>query len=194
MAVALGRRAHDLDRDVQIANHPTDHHQLLPVLLSEDCEIGPDLIEQLADHQSHAAEHLRAERPFKPFGRSAHADGGGRTVRIHFLDRRGVEQVAAGAGQQFSILRLLSGIGPEILVCGELGRVHEDAGDDPVGPTHGLAHQCQVAFVQRAHGRHEADGEPLSPPVAYVGAKVRDGAGDGQGSDVGHGERERLSR
>ena len=76
----------------------------------------------------------------------------------------------------------------QILVRGELGRIDEDAGHHAVGAFPGLAHEGQVAFMQRSHGRNEADGEPLALPAAYGFTQVGARADDGHVWSVGHGE------
>ena len=61
----------------------------------------------------------------------------------------------------------------------ELGRVDEDRDHGPVAAGQGLAHQRQMAVVQGAHGRHEADREPGGAPGADLRPQLGHAAGDG---------------
>ena len=62
-----------------------------------------------------------------------------------------------------------------VLVRAELGRVDEDAGHDVVGVLAREVHQREMAGMQVAHGRHEADAQALAAPVADLRAQPVDG-------------------
>ncbi len=113
-------------------------------------------------------------------GHARHGDGGGEAVGIDDLDPGRVEQVAADGGEQLRIPRLVSRIGGEVLAGGELGGVHEHAGDDAGGRLLGPAHQRQVPLVQGAHGGHEPDPLAIGAPAAHPRAQLGHGADDGK--------------
>ena len=189
VVVPHGRRADDFGGNIQIADQPPHDHQLLPVLLAENRHIRLDLVQQLGDHQGHAAEHLRPECAFQSIGRPPDVDRGGRSRRIHFLHCRREQEVTTCPGQKFRVPSLLPRIGSKVLMGGELGRVDEDTGDDPVRALSGLPNQRQMPCVQGTHGRHKADGESLPSPGAQGFTQCRDAADHRKDASLGHGER-----
>ena len=66
-AVGLADRGDgpDVDRDVQVGDHPADHQELLIVLGPEEGEIRPDDPEQLQDDRRHPPEMPRPARPLQ---------------------------------------------------------------------------------------------------------------------------------
>ena len=42
--------------DVEVGDHPADDRELLEILLAEQRDVGPDLVEQLGDHRRDAVE------------------------------------------------------------------------------------------------------------------------------------------
>jgi len=83
--------------------------------------------------------------------------------RIHGVDRRDPEDVHPGPAREVTVPREVARIGGEILAGGELQRVHEDAHDDDVGLAARRLDEREVAFVQIAHRRDEADALPGGP-------------------------------
>ena len=77
--------------------------------------------------------------------------------RVHDFDGRGPDEIDAFALQQGAIALELARIGVEILSRAELQRIHEDRDHDMRGAGPGLAHQCQMAFMKRAHGGDQRD-------------------------------------
>ncbi len=81
----------------------------------------------------------------------------GHAVRVHLFNRRREQQVATG----FEELFLIGGEGArvfvEVFAGAELQRVDENTRDDEIDSLRSLGDQCDVAAVQVAHGRHEAD-------------------------------------
>ena len=137
----------------------------------------------------HTAEEMGTKIALQALRGAADLDGRRESGRVHDLDVRCEQQMASRAGQQLAIPRLLPGIGAEIFACGELGRVDEDAGDHPVGPVNGLAHQRQMALVQRAHGRNKADRETFPTPAGDRFTQGRHGPGNRNAFGIGHDER-----
>ena len=140
---------------VEIARHGADHCQLLPVLLAETGDIGADLIEQFAHDRGDPVEMAGTVRAAKARTHPADRDRAGETVRIHRLDRRGPQQVCPLGFQHRRILCQLAGIGVEILVRAELGRVDEDRHRNTVGQPLCFSDKRQMPFVQRAHRGHQ---------------------------------------
>mmetsp|Transcript_29063 Transcript_29063/g.73044 ORF Transcript_29063/g.73044 Transcript_29063/m.73044 type:complete len:426 (+) Transcript_29063:614-1891(+) len=62
----------------------------------------------------------------------------------------------AGGGEPSTILLHTARIGVEVFVCGELARVHKDAGHHLIALTVRLLDQLKMAVVQGAHGGYEA--------------------------------------
>ena len=56
VGVALGRHADDLEVEVEVAGHAADDGELLIILLAEQGDVGPDLVEQLGDDGRDAVE------------------------------------------------------------------------------------------------------------------------------------------
>src|SRR5690606_25992385 len=73
---------------------------------------------------------------------------------------------------------LVPGIGGEILVWRELGRVHENRHHHPPGTGLRGAHQGEVALVQGAHRRHESDALAAAAPATDDLAQWGEGAND----------------
>jgi|GEM_PF-5156961 len=142
---------------VEIAGHAADHGELLPVLFAEQRHVGQDLVEQLADHGGDAVEMAGARGAAEAVADARDRHVGGEALRIHRLDRRRPEERHAFRFQQRTVAFELARILVEILVGAELERVHEDRDDDVIGPFAGLAHKCQMAFMECAHGRNEGD-------------------------------------
>src|SRR5207249_4153778 len=59
---------------------------------------------------------------------------------------------------EFRVALLVAWVGGEVLVRTELGRIDEEAGDDDVVLGAGRSEEREVALVEAAHGRHQADG------------------------------------
>ena len=60
VGLADGRQDLDLDREVEVADHPPDHDGLLGVLLAEVGDVGADRVEELGDDRRDPAEVLGA--------------------------------------------------------------------------------------------------------------------------------------
>jgi hypothetical protein len=85
----------------------------------------------------------------------------------------------------------------EILVRAELGRVDEDARDDPPADPPALRHKGEMALVQRPHGRHQDDPLAGTPPIGHApaqGDEIAETLGDrfGHGSGSAAGRRSRA--
>ena len=86
-----------------------------------------------------------------------HVDPRLESRRVHLLDRRSEHEVDARFGGGGQILGLVARIGIEVGGRTELGRVDEQAHDDGRALRAGGLDQGQVAGVQGAHRRNEAD-------------------------------------
>ena len=77
--------------------------------------------------------------------------------------------VAAHLPEHAPVLLGMPRIPFEVLLVVELERVHEDAGHHGVGVLAGMAHEGEVAFVQRAHGGDEGD----TPGIPALGRRPK---------------------
>ncbi len=114
------------------------------------------------------------------FGNAGHANDGllGLAVRIHLFDARRKEQVAAGFEQLVLIRSEGARVVVQVFVGAELQWIDEDAGDHEVGALPGLLHQRDVAGVQVAHCRYEADALAFPTGAGHCGTQVGDGLDD----------------
>ena len=78
---------------------------------------------------------------------------------------------------------VIAGIAVKVLPGPELGRVHEDADDNGVALLPRPPHEREVAFVQKAHGGHKADGAALVPERLRKGLHFRYGGYDLHGTE-----------
>ncbi len=69
-------------------------------------------------------------------------------------------------------------IGRKVFPRAELGGIDEDADDGDVRPRPGRAHQAEVPFMKRTHGRDEADPFPQGPVLPGNGLHLLNGPHD----------------
>ena len=179
-----GRAAVDFRADVQIGCHALDDGQLLPVLLAKHRRIGLCGTQQLRHHGRHAVEMPRPYPAAQQIRQAAHPHEAGKARRIHGGDIGGVKQTAPCARELHGIAGFITRIAGKILVGAELLGIHEDRSDHDIGQCEAFRHQCQMASVQRAHGRHEGDTLARGLPGPHLGAQF---CGRSQGGQcVGH--------
>src|SRR5207249_10002599 len=77
--------------------------------------------------------------------------------RIYFLDRGNEDCVDAFGLEQPEIALFVARVALEVLAGAELGRVDEDGDDDMIVVRVRSTDEGEVALVQIAHGRDEAD-------------------------------------
>jgi hypothetical protein len=107
-------------------------------------------------------------------------DRRGEAGRVDDLGRRGEQDVGAGRGGQLGVAGLVARVGVEVGGLVELRGVDEERHDDGRAALARLLDQGEVALVQRAHRRDQAD-RPRR--LAQRGADVVDGAhGDHAGT------------
>ena len=135
VTISLRRRTDDFYRQTQIANHALDDQQLLIVLATEQRDIGLNQVEQLGDDRGHTdkmpGSHLPLQRNADLRYVDAHALRYAK--RIHFLDCRGEQQVAAARRKSMLIALQRAWVAREILIRTELCRIDENAGDHTIG-------------------------------------------------------------
>ena len=111
-------------------------------------------------------------------------------VRIHFRSVGHIDEIDAMRLELGDIIGFVARIGVEILTFAELGRIDEQAGNHHAAIAPRTVDQCEVAFVQRAHGRHQADQLARVAMGLRCRAQIGGGADDFQGGlffVVGHG-------
>ena len=179
VALAHRRNADHRDAEIEILRHLRDDTQLLIILLAEQREVGPHLREQLGDHGGDAAEEMRPILVLEPGERGAfRRDAGGEAVRIHRLGGRRPDHVDLLRAQCGNVGGEGARIGAEIFMGSKLRRVDEDRHHDAPRAPARLAHQFQMAGVQRAHGRDQRDGLPGAAERVEGATERRAGAGD----------------
>ena len=135
-AVGLADGLADLDPhgDVEVADEPPDHGDLLGVLLTEERDVGLGHVEELGHDGRDAGEVLLAARLALQRGADAgDADARGEARRIDLGGRGREQQVGAGLGREPGVARLVARVGAEVLGVVELRRVDEQRHDDDVG-------------------------------------------------------------
>ncbi len=167
VGIALGRHPDDLDGESLVPNHLPDDGELLEILLSEQGDVGADLVEQPRHHRRHAVEMARAGGAVETLAEASGADRDLGAARIHGLDVRRPDEGAAFLLQQLGVGRLPPGVGGKVLMRRELGRIDEDRGDDVARPAPPFRDQRHVAGMERAHGRDEGDNTPVRPQGGY---------------------------
>jgi hypothetical protein len=172
VGLANDRRPEDLGRNVQIARQPPDDCQLLPVLFAKDRHIRLGLVQKLDHHLRHPVEMPRPRRAAKAIGQALDPHPGGEARPIHLVEAGGKDQVAAGALQHRRVAGLVAGIGGQILIRSELGRIDEDRRNHPLGMGPAKRDQAQMPLMQRAHGRRERDPLTRCAPGADPGAQI----------------------
>ena len=192
-AVLLAHGRHHLDpqREVEVAHHPLDHRRLLGVLLAEVGDVGADDVEELGDDRGDAAEVAGAAAlgvAVEDRGEVAgDLDRGGGAVGVDLGDVGGEDEVDARLAGQAQVALLVARVAVEVLVRAELGRVDEEAHHDDVALGAGGAQQRDVALVEEAHRRDEADRAAFAPGRGQGGAQLIDPAHDAGGSAGGDG-------
>jgi hypothetical protein len=157
-----------MSRSRAIARH---HLQLLPVLLAEGGDIGAGLQEQLGADGRDAAEMAGSRIAFPAGGGAGHLDHRGGARRVHGLDRRHPDQVAAGGAQLRQVAILVARIAREVLGGGELQRIDEDRRGDGIRFAPRRGNEFDVPRMQCAHRRHQAKAAPSGAERGGGGAE-----------------------
>ncbi len=149
---------------MQIGNQTADQRQLLIVFFAEYRHIGPQDIEQLGDHRGHTGKMPGPAAAAEMAGKVLHADLGLKAGRIHLLRFRGKDRCHRFLPQQAHVALKIAGVAVQILVGAKLGGVDKHTDHHRIAMLRRQAHQAEVAFMQIAHGRHQADGGALAAP------------------------------
>ncbi len=172
---ALGFTADDVDGHGELLDHVADHHQLLVVLLAEQCGARLRQRQQLQHHSAHADEEAGAEVAFQDvcqLGRRVHLEALG--LGIHLGLFGGKDQVATGGFQLLAVGIQRARIGVKVFVRCKLQAVHKDGGHGHIAQRLGLAHQRQMPCMQVAHG---GDDGGVAVGVEFL-AQLGDGVDD----------------
>ena len=154
VVVAHGRHDADLERDVEVADEPADHRDLLRVLLAEVRALGPDDVEELEADGRDAAEV-----PGPRFALRAgllRLDPGREAVGIELGCVRREDDVDAVLLRDREVARLVARVRGEVGRVVELRRIDEERHHDALVLAARGGEQRAVAGVERAHRRHEA--------------------------------------
>ena len=175
-----GRAHGDLDRQVEVPDHPADQRHLLDVLLPEHRDIRLHQVEELGHHRQHAGEVPRPHGAFPPFrGRARHHAGLG-AGGVHHLHPGNEERGHAPAGGEGPVPVQVPRVPGKVLAGAELERVDEHAHEHRRRRPGGEVHQREVPGMQRAHRGHEAH------PPARAPLRLAPGAEGGDVLQLGH--------
>ena len=175
VGLANERAGHDLDIEVEIGGHPLDDEDLLGILGSEKGEIGGNDVKKLEDDRRHAPKVPWPGPAAEPVLQALDLDGGPVARRVDLAGVGIEETIDAHVLQIGRVLLEVPGILLEVLVRSELGRVDEDADDGDIGPGLRSPDEAEMALVEIAHGRNEAD--LLSLPAPFAGEGLHSGDG-----------------
>ena len=115
-----------------------------------------------------------AVRAAQPLAQPADPHQGREARRIDLGGGRHKRQIDPRRPQQIEVGRLGPRIGAEILVGGELLRIDEDGGDDPVALGPRRADQRHMPGVQGAHRRHQPDALARPAPPGELAPQIGD--------------------
>ncbi len=141
--------------NIEVAHDAANDLKLLIILLAEAGDVGPRLEQQLRHDGRDALEMAGAKTPAQALGKGSRIDRHGEARRIDFGNARRIKKIASGGGQFRRISLLVARIAREILAWAELRRIDEEARDHALGQLPRPRNECEMARVQRAHGRHE---------------------------------------
>jgi hypothetical protein len=111
---------------------PADDDELLVVLLAEVGASGADVVEQHRHHRRYAVEVTRPRRALPAVGQAGDVDAGGVPRRVHLFDGRGVDKIGTDLDGERHVALQVAGVTNQVVRICELGRVEEDADDDPL--------------------------------------------------------------
>ena len=168
--------ADDLNRNGQVLDQAADDRQLLGVFFTKVGPVGPGQQEEFGADRGHAPKMNRARPAAKLCADPFHGHIGAVAGGVHDLRCRCENGSGTLFGGQGHIPRQVLGIGVQVFSGAELGGVDKNADQGPVIVCRSPFDQAQMAFVQIAHGRHQADAAPGPAPILDEGAQVFKGA------------------
>ncbi len=153
--------------DVQIFDETAYDADLLCVFLAKESFIGAGQVDQFRYDRRYAAE-VDGSRGAAEFVCEIAFDShiGAVAFGIHLGRFRMEDGIDADGFHFLFVFGKAAGIFLIVFVRAELGRVDEDGSDDDIAFGASRAHQGQMAFMQGAHGRYEADG-----PACFFGVQ-----------------------
>ena len=154
---ADGRDTDDFEVEVEVPGHAPDDDKLLGVLLAEIGAVRLDDVEELGDDGGDTYEVARSRCTFMEVGDGAGVDLGVSVGAVHFLRGGGKDEGYTCTFEHGKVSVKVSGVGGEIFVGAELGRVDEDGSDNCVVLGGGSFDKSHVASVEVAHGGNEAE-------------------------------------
>jgi hypothetical protein len=147
----------DLRVEGEVAHETFDDERLLRVLLAEVGEVRADDVEENRQDGGDAAKVAGTRCAFELLGEAFDFDVGGKVFRVNFFGRRGEDVVHVVIGESHRVFRQIARVAREVFLRPELFGVDEDRDDHDIAHAPRLAHEAQVAFMQRAHRRHQPD-------------------------------------
>src|SRR5581483_3803530 len=143
-------------------------------LFAEVSAVGLHDVEELCDYGGDAAEMAGPERAFHAFAYAADVNERARLVRVHLFEQGRKDEVRSARCTEGQIVIERARI--SIVVAGlvELDGIDENADHDEAVPGARAFDKPRVAFVQRAHGGHQADGKTAGAGFCDLCAHRRD--------------------
>jgi hypothetical protein len=178
VGLAHRRHAHDLERHGEVAHHALDDLELLVVLFAEVGAVGHRHQQELTHHRGDPLEMAGPQRTAQSVGDARDGHSRELLTGIHLVLGRREDDAALRGAQLVEVALLVARIGGEILLRAELRRIDEDARHRNVAAIERALHQADMAFMQRAHRRHQPDGAARLPEAGDGTAQVRHRADD----------------
>ena len=154
VGVAHRRDDADLHGDVQVADEPPDHGDLLRILLAEVRALRVNEVEQLQADRGDTAEVAGTGCAFG--SHLAGIDPGGEARRIELVGGRREHDVDSFGLSDLDVARLVARIRVEVRLLVELRRIDEERHHDRAVLLPGCSEERDVAVVEGSHRRHEA--------------------------------------
>ena len=144
--------------DVEVAHEPPHNGGLLSVLAAEVGAVRQRLQQEFRHDGRHAVEVAGPRGALQRKRGAVEVDGGGEAGWVHLFNGGSEDAVDALPLQEFEVGGERARVAFEVLAGAELRGVHKDRGNDGRALGACGAHEGEVAVVERAHRRDEADG------------------------------------
>ena len=130
---------------------------MLKILFAEIGGVSSNNVEKLAHHRCDTGEMTGTCLAFHLVAEGWHIHHRLHRLRIHVADRWRKKIIDIRSAQQSGIPFQIARIFVEVFIRAELQRINEDRHDGHVIFCSGAMNQFKMAFMEVAHGRHEAD-------------------------------------
>ena len=151
------RAADHLDWDVEVTGEARENLPLLVVLAPEDSHRPASEVEELGHDRGDAIEMGLSKFALERLSHLRYAYLSLEALRVHRIGFRREHEIDPTSAAPVEVALEGSRVAIEVFAFGELQGVHEHGHRDELRPSLGLVDQREVAFMKRAHRRHQAD-------------------------------------